>query len=943
MLGGMTGYKQRGIIPRAIREMFRLVASRPDIAYKLSVSYLEIYNELYFGKLILRYNRFRSYHSHFFTYTSCWWYSDFHDRGTYLRSLSSFLSGADLLDSECKQLDDLAIRENDAGAVEVKGLTKAVVESEEAALNYLFQGETNRSIAEHDMNKGSSRSHCIFTIYVEARSRVQSSERVITAKLNLVDLAGSERVGKTGSTGAVLLEARYINKSLTFLEQVVVALGDKGRDHVPYRQSKLTNVLRDSLGGNCKTRLIANISAEGRNLEETVSTLRFATRMMRVSTKATVNEVIDPLALVQVLQKQVRDLKQELAMHDTLANRGAPVHYDPYTPEQQAEVAALVRAYVSGIVPEIDVESVRHMREIMTQFRSLVIQLQQQVANAHAQALPVSSSSSASTSLSSAASAHSSSSLLMGLPSSTLSSSSSTHHDSSSVVPNLMSLSAVLAEDDMSKASHLTSTSSTTKPSSQSTLTSLSSQQQQQPIQHMHQGSALSNNPTSGAYNNGSNSSGSTTAGTIGNQSGRPLGRGSGGTTSGNATSMTKQSKGSQPQESIPPPDDSQLATKSVPPPPPTNVGDADPYALDFHLGITSSEARPTNSVDMLALKQNTPRIGRSMLPGAVSNAISAPLTNPPLPTHSTSSQQHHQQQLQQQSIHYSRPQLLPSNRSPGTLSSISTTTSSTNLSALPNEEVAFNKYRSNEGRELDIVFETAKRDLLAKKNELSVATNEVNRMKKEIDLVSDKLKQMRLEREAATQSQFFQTLGDLSGRAQGNGGIAPVTVLHEAEYACLNDLKRLKQEYQTKYATRKVLLDEVTYLKQLTDKAKVALAQAFIEHYQQAYGSGYSNGIPSEGTSLPPMSNGEVDQLDYAEEFDRLEREKLLNESPESIQFYNAQKAVFGTTSASQLSTSSRTLGNAGSSIAAGYGGLKQGKSGHTARSRRLGNTGFV
>jgi len=100
-------------------------------------------------------------------------------------------------------------------------------------------------------------------IYLEMKSRIESSEKVITAKLNFVDLAGSERVKKTGSTGLTLIEANYINKSLTFLEQVVVSLTDKSSkknrlgDHIPYRQSKLTHLLKDSIGGNCRTVMIA--------------------------------------------------------------------------------------------------------------------------------------------------------------------------------------------------------------------------------------------------------------------------------------------------------------------------------------------------------------------------------------------------------------------------------------------------------------------------------------------------------------------------------------------------------------------------------------------------------------------------------------------------------------------------------------------------------------
>lgn len=96
-----------------------------------------------------------------------------------------------------------------------------------------------------------------------------------------MDLAGSERTSKTRSEGLVLREALYINKSLSILEQVILALSEKGRDHVPYRSSKLTHVLKDSLGGNCHTALVANVWEDPAQLEETLSTCRFAQRMMR--------------------------------------------------------------------------------------------------------------------------------------------------------------------------------------------------------------------------------------------------------------------------------------------------------------------------------------------------------------------------------------------------------------------------------------------------------------------------------------------------------------------------------------------------------------------------------------------------------------------------------------------------------------------------------------
>ena len=134
-----------------------------------------------------------------------------------------------------------------------------------------LQGETNRIISYHQLNRYSSRSHCIFTIFVNSRSKTISNTSYTLSKLNLVDLAGSERIGKTLSEGKTQEESVYINKSLTFLEQTIIALSDRRRDHVPYRQSKLTHVLKNSLGGRCQTVMIGNVWGEASQLEETVS------------------------------------------------------------------------------------------------------------------------------------------------------------------------------------------------------------------------------------------------------------------------------------------------------------------------------------------------------------------------------------------------------------------------------------------------------------------------------------------------------------------------------------------------------------------------------------------------------------------------------------------------------------------------------------------------
>lgn len=162
----------------------------------------------------------------------------------------------------------------------------------------LFEGETRKTLASTKMNEHSSRAHCVYTIHVERKSRGEQAEKVIHSKLHLVDLAGSERTKKLDAP-ARMKEANYINRSLSFLEQVVVAACDNKQEHVPYRQSKLTNLLKNSIGGNCRTVMIANIWPEESYLEETISTLKFATRMMKVQNEPVVNELQDPALLVK--------------------------------------------------------------------------------------------------------------------------------------------------------------------------------------------------------------------------------------------------------------------------------------------------------------------------------------------------------------------------------------------------------------------------------------------------------------------------------------------------------------------------------------------------------------------------------------------------------------------------------------------------------------------
>lgn len=271
----------------------------------------------------------------------------------------------------------MQITDDGRGGVLVKGLNQHVCPDEEDALNCLFEGEMNRTFRQHYLNATSSRAHTIFTMHIESRSRVESSDKVVHSKLHLVDLAGSERTKKTHSEGAVLTEASFINKSLTFLEQVVLALCDRKRDHIPYRQAKLTNMLRDSLGGNCKTVMIANIWPEARHIEETNSTLKFATRMMRIQNEASVNVVADPNLLIKRYEHEIKQLKAELAMHDTLANRGR-INYAEYSQEEQSGIQKVTQQFLAGERDDIgEIDSLRKVREVFSQIRGKYRRTQQ--------------------------------------------------------------------------------------------------------------------------------------------------------------------------------------------------------------------------------------------------------------------------------------------------------------------------------------------------------------------------------------------------------------------------------------------------------------------------------------------------------------------------------------------------------------------------------------
>lgn len=202
----------------------------------------------------------------------------------------------------------LKVRESQSGAVYVQGLSKYPVDSYEMIAQKMDQGYDNRSIGSTLMNQTSSRAHTIITIefkqlYVEDGRKIEKF-----SVINLVDLAGSEKAGQTGAEGARLKEGCAINKSLTVLGTCISVLADKamGKEKkavIPYRDSNLTRILQNALGGNSKTIMICAISPASMNYEESLSTLRYADRAKKIVNKAVVNE--------SATDKLIRELKSE--------------------------------------------------------------------------------------------------------------------------------------------------------------------------------------------------------------------------------------------------------------------------------------------------------------------------------------------------------------------------------------------------------------------------------------------------------------------------------------------------------------------------------------------------------------------------------------------------------------------------------------------------------
>ncbi|XP_032163055.1 kinesin-like protein KIF27 isoform X3 [Mustela erminea] len=286
---------QKGIIPRAIQEIFQNISENPSIDFSIKVSYIEVYKE------DLR----------------------------------------DLLELETS-MKDLHIREDEKGNTVIVGAKECQVESADEVMSLLEMGNAARHTGTTQMNEHSSRSHAIFTISIcQVEKNIEAGEdgswyshRQIVSKFHFVDLAGSERVTKTGNTGERFKESIQINSGLLALGNVISALGDPRRksSHIPYRDAKITRLLKDSLGGSAKTVMITCVSPSSSDFDESLNSLKYANRARNIRNKPTLNFSPESDRMDE-MEFEIKLLREALQSQQASISQTSQIHPEE-TPER---------------------------------------------------------------------------------------------------------------------------------------------------------------------------------------------------------------------------------------------------------------------------------------------------------------------------------------------------------------------------------------------------------------------------------------------------------------------------------------------------------------------------------------------------------------------------------------------------------------------------------
>ncbi|KAG5898201.1 hypothetical protein JTB14_005581 [Gonioctena quinquepunctata] len=264
LIGNWNEDKDAGIIPRAAFHIYDVLNSMSNMEMNVKVSYIELYNE-------------------------------------------------EIRDLLSEDENTLQMYSDNKGTVSMQGLTEVSVRDSEGICKLLQRGIVKRQIAPTLMNHQSSRSHTVFTISINTRESTPTGDDILKAgKINLVDLAGSENIARSGCKDLRAMELANINRSLLTLGRVIHALVDKNQKHVPYRDSKLTRILQDSLGGHTKTVIIATVSPAHTSHEETTSTLEYATRARDIKNTPLINEKLTKHEMMDGLVKEIDRLQKDL-------------------------------------------------------------------------------------------------------------------------------------------------------------------------------------------------------------------------------------------------------------------------------------------------------------------------------------------------------------------------------------------------------------------------------------------------------------------------------------------------------------------------------------------------------------------------------------------------------------------------------------------------------
>ncbi|XP_030926949.1 kinesin-like protein KIN-5C [Quercus lobata] len=302
---------EAGVIPRAVKQIFDTLEGQ-NAEYSVKVTFLELYNE----------------------------------------EITDLLAPEELsrVVLEEKQKKQLPLMEDGKGGVLVRGLEEEIVTSASEIFTLLERGSAKRRTAETLLNKQSSRSHSLFSITIHIKEATPEGEELIKCgKLNLVDLAGSENISRSGAREGRAREAGEINKSLLTLGRVINALVEH-LGHIPYRDSKLTRLLRDSLGGRTKTCIIATVSPAVHCLEETLSTLDYAHRAKNIKNKPEINQKMMKSTLIKDLYGEIERLKAEV--YATREKNGVYIPKDRYYQEESEKKAMADQIEQMGIMLE---------------------------------------------------------------------------------------------------------------------------------------------------------------------------------------------------------------------------------------------------------------------------------------------------------------------------------------------------------------------------------------------------------------------------------------------------------------------------------------------------------------------------------------------------------------------------------------------------------------